>query len=97
MSCAFGKRGQTAITQKSTVLTRKVVTKELRESFRRELSSLGFRHIEVELEEAGGAEGGSVPQAGPYTRPGRRTSKSRQRRGTAMSRYRVVLRRAEHG
>ena len=46
-----------AITQKSTVLTRKVVTKELRESFRRELSSLGFRHIEVELEEAGGAEG----------------------------------------
>ena len=46
-----------AITQKSTVLTRKAVTEELRESFRHELSSLGFRHIEVELEEAGGADG----------------------------------------
>ena len=46
-----------AITHKSTVLTRKTVTEELRESFRRELTSLGFRHIEVELEEAGGAEG----------------------------------------
>ena len=46
-----------AITHKSTVLTRKVVTEELRKAFRRELSSLGFRHIEVELEEAGGADG----------------------------------------
>lgn len=46
-----------AITHKSTLLTRKVVTEELRKGFRRELSSLGFRHIEVELEEAGGAEG----------------------------------------
>ncbi|MCY4589919.1 MAG: AAA family ATPase [Alphaproteobacteria bacterium] len=46
-----------AITHKSTVLTRKVVTEELRKGFRRELSSLGFRHIEVELEEAGGADG----------------------------------------
>ena len=46
-----------AITNKSTLLTRKAVTEELRESFRCELSSLGFRHVEVELEEAGGAEG----------------------------------------
>ena len=46
-----------AITKKSTLITRKVVTEELRESFRRELSSLAFRHIEVELEEAGGADG----------------------------------------
>ena len=46
-----------AITHKSTLLTRKTVTEELRESFRRELTSLGFRHIEVELEEAGGADG----------------------------------------
>lgn len=46
-----------AITHKSTLLTRKAVTEELRKGFRRELSSLGFRHIEVELEEAGGAEG----------------------------------------
>ena len=46
-----------AITHKSTILTRKAVTEELRKGFRRELSSLGFRHIEVELEEAGGADG----------------------------------------
>ena len=46
-----------AITNKSTLLTRKAVTEGLRESFRRELSSLRFRHVEVELEEAGGAEG----------------------------------------
>ena len=46
-----------AITKKSTLLTRKAVTEELREGFRRELSSLRFRHVEVELEEAGGADG----------------------------------------
>ena len=46
-----------AITHKSTQLTRKAVTDELRESFRRELSSLRFRHVEVELEEAGGEKG----------------------------------------
>lgn len=46
-----------AITQKSTQVTRKVVTEELRESFRRELATLGFRHVEVELEEAGGEKG----------------------------------------
>ena len=46
-----------AITKKSTLLTRKAVTEKLRESFGCELSSLGFRHMEVELEEAGGAEG----------------------------------------
>ncbi len=46
-----------AITHKSTQLTRKAVTDELRESFRRELSSLRFQHLEVELEEAGGEKG----------------------------------------
>ena len=46
-----------SITRMSTFLTRKAVTEELKGSFRRELSSLGFRHVEVELEEAGGAEG----------------------------------------
>ena len=46
-----------AITHKSSQLTRKAVTEELRESFRRELSSLRFRHVEVELEEAGGKKG----------------------------------------
>ena len=45
------------ITNKSTLLTRKAVTAELRESFRRELSRLRFGDVEVELEEAGGAEG----------------------------------------
>ena len=46
-----------AITHKSTQLTRKAVTNELRESFRRELSGLRFQHVEVELEEAGGEKG----------------------------------------
>ena len=46
-----------AITNKSTLLTRKAVTEELKESFRSELSDLRFRNIEVELEEAGGAAG----------------------------------------
>ncbi len=45
------------ITRMSTILTRKAVTEELRDSFRRELSSLRFRHVEVEITEAGGVEG----------------------------------------
>ena len=45
------------ITRMSTILTRKAVTGELRESFRRELTSLRFRHVEVEIMEAGGVEG----------------------------------------
>ena len=46
-----------AITRRSTQLTRKAVTDELKESFRRELASLQFQHVEVELEEAGGEKG----------------------------------------
>ena len=46
-----------AITIKSSQLTRKAVTGELKESFRRELVHLGFRHVDVELEEAGGEKG----------------------------------------
>ena len=46
-----------AITNKSSQLTRKAVTEELRESFRRELATLRFQHVEVELEEAGGEKG----------------------------------------
>ena len=46
-----------AITIKSSQLTRKAVTGELEESFRRELVHLEFRHVEVELEEAGGEKG----------------------------------------
>ena len=46
-----------AITRMNTVLTRQAVTDELKQSFRRELSRLRFRQVEVELEEAGGADG----------------------------------------
>ena len=46
-----------AITRKSSAITRKVVTEKLRESFQSELSRLGFRHVEVELTDAGGTEG----------------------------------------
>ena len=46
-----------AITQKSTVVTRTAVTQKLKQSFQKELLNLGFQHVEVELKEAGGAEG----------------------------------------
>ena len=46
-----------AITRKSGSITRKVVTEKLRESFQSELSKLEFRHVEVELTDAGGAQG----------------------------------------
>ena len=55
--CCLRETTTNAITHKSTQLTRQAVTEELRESFRLELSSLGFRHVEVELEEAGGEKG----------------------------------------
>lgn len=47
----------TAITQKSSALTRAVVSEGLKESFRSELKALEFHHVEVELKEAGGADG----------------------------------------
>ncbi len=46
-----------AITQKSTAVTKTVVSKRLKQSFKDELVNLAFRHVEVELREAGGAEG----------------------------------------
>ncbi len=46
-----------AITQKSTAVTKTAVSQTLKERFRDELSDLGFRHVEVELTEAGGADG----------------------------------------
>lgn len=46
-----------AITQKSTVVTKTAVSQRLKQSFRNELANLAFRHIEVELTEAGGTEG----------------------------------------
>lgn len=46
-----------AITQKSTAVTKTAVSQKLKKGFRDELESLAFRHVEVELTEAGGAEG----------------------------------------
>jgi hypothetical protein len=46
-----------AITQKSTAVTKTAVSQKLKQRFRDELTNLGFRHVEVELREAGGAEG----------------------------------------
>jgi energy-coupling factor transporter ATP-binding protein EcfA2 len=46
-----------AITQKSTAVTKTAVSQKLKQSFKDELVHLGFRHVEVELREAGGADG----------------------------------------
>lgn len=46
-----------AITQKSSSLTRSVVTQRLKDRFQDELKQLDFGHVEVELKEVGGAEG----------------------------------------
>ena len=46
-----------AITKESTTVTRRVVTQKLKQSFQEELSSLDFRHVEIELKEVGGTEG----------------------------------------
>lgn len=45
------------ITQKSTAVTKAAVSQKLKQSFKDELVHLGFRHVEVELREAGGADG----------------------------------------
>jgi energy-coupling factor transporter ATP-binding protein EcfA2 len=46
-----------AITQKSSAVTRSVVTQKLKNSFQKELNNLHFRNVEVELKEVGGTEG----------------------------------------
>jgi hypothetical protein len=46
-----------AITQKSTAVTKTAVSQRLKQSFKHELAHLAFRHVEVELREAGGADG----------------------------------------
>ena len=53
----IGNTKTQAITKKSTTVTRKVVTRQLKQSFKDELSNLNFRHVEVELNEVGGTEG----------------------------------------
>ena len=45
------------ITTKSTAVTKEVVTQQLKEAFKEELDLLNFRHVEVELKEAGGRSG----------------------------------------
>lgn len=46
-----------AITQKSSAVTKSVVSQRLKQSFRDELNNLSFNHIEVDLKELGGADG----------------------------------------
>lgn len=46
-----------AITQKSTAVTKAVVSQRLKRSFSDELVNLSFSHVEVELKELGGADG----------------------------------------
>lgn len=46
-----------AITQKSSSVTKVVVSQRLKQSFSDELVNLSFKHIEVELKELGGADG----------------------------------------
>ena len=45
------------ITQKSTAVTKTVVSQRLKRSFSDELVNLSFHHVEVELKELGGADG----------------------------------------
>ncbi|ACD89227.1 conserved hypothetical protein [Chlorobium limicola DSM 245] len=46
-----------AITQKSSAVTKTVVSQRLKQSFSDELANLSFNHIEVELKELGGTDG----------------------------------------
>jgi energy-coupling factor transporter ATP-binding protein EcfA2 len=46
-----------AVTQKSSAVTKTVVSQRLKQSFNDELVNLAFSHIEVELKELGGADG----------------------------------------
>ena len=46
-----------SITTKSTAVTKEVVTQQLKTAFKEELNGLRFRHVEVELKEAGGQTG----------------------------------------
>jgi wobble nucleotide-excising tRNase len=47
----------TAITARSSQVTKAVVSERLKQSFKTELQSLEFNHVEIELKEVGGAEG----------------------------------------
>ena len=47
----------TAITRKSSEVTRRAVTEQLIESFEEELKALRFRHVEVQMVDSGGSRG----------------------------------------
>ncbi len=53
----IGDTTTNAITKKSTELTSRLVTDQLRAGFQEELGSLDFRHLAVEIQMAGGAKG----------------------------------------
>lgn len=53
----IGDTTTNAITKKSTELTSRLVTDQLRAGFQEELDSLEFRHLAVEIQMAGGAKG----------------------------------------
>jgi energy-coupling factor transporter ATP-binding protein EcfA2 len=56
-SLCIGETRTQAITQKSIAVTKTAVSEKLKQSFKDELVRLAFRDVEVELQEAGGAEG----------------------------------------
>jgi len=47
----------TGVTRKSSEVTKRAVTEQLANSFKRELETLKFRHVEVEMVAAGGSRG----------------------------------------
>jgi len=49
--------GTQAITRKSTELTKRLITDQLRTTFQDELVKVGFTHLSVEVQAAGGAKG----------------------------------------
>lgn len=53
----LGDTTTTAVTRKSTELTKRLVTDQLRAGFAAELASLKFTHLAVEIRSAGGAKG----------------------------------------
>ncbi len=53
----LGETSTNGVTLKSSELTERAVTKQLADSFLKELEALKFKHIEVELKSAGGSRG----------------------------------------
>ena len=68
-----------AITQKSSAVTKAVVSERLKQSFKTELQNLEFNHVEVELKEVGGAEGVFYHKLILNSKSGYRGSEGRQR------------------